>query len=68
MKQAILFFVWIVAATMMFSCAFNLINKSSTVANLIGFTVLVLTILGSFETRCFTKFNLTNKKDEKINN
>lgn len=68
MRQVILFFVWLVAAIMMFDCAFNLINKPLTIANLFGFTILVLTILGSYETRCFTKFKLTNKEDEKTDN
>lgn len=68
MRQVILFFVWLVIAFMIFGCAFDLINEPSTIANLAGFAVLVIAILGSYETRCFTKFKLTNKKDEKTDN
>lgn len=58
MKQVFLFCMWFMAAFMMLNCAFNLINKHSTIDNLVGFTVLVLVVLGSYKTRCFTKYKI----------
>lgn len=62
-KRAIAVAIWFVSFTIGLRIGFHLINLSSTIANIIGFMVVLGIFIFSFETKCFTlnKF----KKHEK---
>lgn len=45
-----------------FTWACSMLTKPSTVANIVGAIVVVLYLLLSIETKCFTSINLINKK------
>lgn len=68
MKKTIKFITWLVCFTLAFNFGLDLLNESSTLANIIGLFI-VGTIFGySVQTRCFYVFkDKTEKKDEKDN-
>lgn len=55
---------WFIIAMVLFTLAFDMLSEPSTISNLTGMVVLVITIVISWETRCFTKI-INKQKDEK---
>ena len=55
-------FIWAVTSVVLLDISYTLINAPSTIANLIGVTLIMIGILVSIKTKCFTQFK--NKKDE----
>ena len=60
--------VWVLCLLIVSDWAFDLINHSSTIANLFGIALLTGFVWLSSETKCFTKINFKNKnKNEESN-
>lgn len=54
--------VWIVAVVWGVSIAFHMISASNTVENIIGFFLLVIIGLVSYNTKCFLSFKFKRRK------
>lgn len=68
MKKTIKFITWLVCFTLAFNFGLNLLNESSTMANIIGLFIVGTAIAYSVQTGCFYTFkNKNEKKDEKDN-
>ena len=68
MKKAIKFLTWLVCFTLAFNFGLDLLNESSTMANIIGLFIVGTAIAYSVQTGCFCTFkNKNEKKDEKDN-
>lgn len=60
--------VWVLCLLIVGDWAFDLINLSSTIANIFGVVLLIGFIWVSSKTKCFTKINFKNKnKNEESN-
>lgn len=59
--------VWFICFVLVLNFALDMVNESSTVANVIGILIAVLAVYVSVKTECFTNINLkknkTNEKD-----
>lgn len=55
-------FIWAILSLILLDISYTLINAPSTIANIIGVTLIFIGIMISIKTRCFTQFK--NKKDE----
>jgi hypothetical protein len=64
MKNSIKFFIWLLVVILTTTWGFDLINLPSTIANLIGVTLLFAIGCISVKTKCFTTINLTKNKKE----
>ena len=68
MKKTIKFITWLVCFTLALNFGLNLLNESSTMANIIGLFIVGTAIAYSVQTGCFYTFkNKNKKKDEKDN-
>ena len=68
MKKTIKFITWLVCFTLALNFGLNLLNESSTMANIIGLFIVGTAIAYSVQTGCFYTFkNKNEKKDEKDN-
>lgn len=68
MKKTIKFITWIVCFTLAFNFGLNLLNESSTMANIIGLFIVGTAIAYSVQTGCFYTFkNKNEKKNEEDN-
>lgn len=68
MKKTIKFLTWLVCFTLVFNFGLELLNESSTMANIIGLFIVGTAIAYSVQTGCFYTFkNKNEKKDEKDN-
>ena len=60
--------VWVLCLLIVGDWAFDLINLSSTIANLVGVALLIGFIWVSSKTKCFTEINFKNRnKNEESN-
>lgn len=55
-------FIWAILSLILLDISYTLINAPSTIANILGVTLIFIGIMISIKTRCFTQFK--NKKDE----
>lgn len=55
-------FIYAILSLILLDISYTLINAPSTIANIIGVTLIFIGIMISIKTRCFTQFK--NKKDE----
>lgn len=68
MKKTIKFIAWLVCFTLVFNFGLELLNESSTMANIIGLFIVGTAIAYSVKTGCFYTFkNKNEKKDEEDN-
>ena len=68
MKKTIKFLTWLVCFTLAFNFGLDLLNESSTMANIIGLFIVGTTIAYSVQTGCFyTLKNKNQKKNEEDN-
>jgi mannose/fructose/N-acetylgalactosamine-specific phosphotransferase system component IID len=68
MKKTIKFITWLVCFTLAFNLGLDLLNESSTIANIIGLFIVGTAITYSVQTGCFYTFkNKNEKKDEEDN-
>lgn len=68
MKKTIKFITWLVCFTLAFNFGLDLLNESSTMANIIGLFVVGTAIAYSVQTGCFYTFkNKNEKKNEEDN-
>ena len=68
MKKTIKFLTWFVCFTLAFNFGLNLLNESSTMANIIGLFIVGTAIAYSVQTGCFYTFkNKNEKKNEEDN-
>lgn len=65
MKKTIKFLAWLVCFLLAFNFGLDLLNESSTMANIIGLFIVETAIAYSVQTGCFYTFK--TKKDEKKN-
>lgn len=65
MRTVAVVIIWFVLAMILSTLAFDMISEPSTISNLVGIAILVITIVISWETRCFTKIINRQQKDEK---
>ena len=68
MKKTIKFLTWLVCFTLAFNFGLNLLNESSTMANIIGLFIVGTTIAYSVKTGCFYTFKNKNKKKDEEDN
>lgn len=61
MNKAILFFVWIIFLFSVLSFGYDLVNKPSTVGNIVGVITLAAFALVSVKTKCFTSITIKSK-------
>lgn len=58
--------IWFICFVLVLDFALDMVNESSTVANVIGILIAVLAVYVSVKTECFTNINLKkNKTNEK---
>lgn len=68
MKKTIKFLAWLVCFTLVFNFGLELLNESSTMANIIGLFIVGTAIAYSVQTGCFYTFkNKNEKKNEEDN-
>ena len=68
MKKTIKFITWLVCFTLAFNFGLDLLNESSTMANIIGLFIVGTAIAYSVQTGCFYTFkNKNEKKNEEDN-
>jgi hypothetical protein len=67
MNNILKFFIWLLFVMSTTTWGFNLINLSSTIANIIGLTIIVAVVYVSVKTKCFTIINFNNKQKKKEN-
>lgn len=68
MKKTIKFLTWLVCFTLAFNFGLDLLNESSTMANIIGLFIVGTAIAYSVQTGCFYTFkNKNEKKNEEDN-
>ena len=68
MKKTIKFLTWLVCFTLAFNFGLELLNESSTMANIIGLFIVGTAIAYSVQTGCFYTFkNKNEKKNEEDN-
>lgn len=65
MKKAIIISLWVICIVAVIDESLNMISKASTIENIIGLLILVLMVVISIKTKCFTDFKI--KKNEKGN-
>ena len=68
MEKTIKFIAWLVCFTLAFNFGLNLLNESSTMANIIGLFIVGTTIAYSVRTGCFYTFKNKNKKKDEEDN
>lgn len=54
--KALLACVWIVVFTLVFNFGLGLLTTPNTIANILGFFIIVIFMAITFETNCFTNF------------
>lgn len=54
--------IWIILATFVIDGGCKLLNQPSTIANIVGFLLLVLFTIFSIKSECLTKFIKKNEK------
>lgn len=64
MKKTIVFLLWAVCFTLVFNMGLDLLNESSTVANIIGLLVAGAAVSYSVQTGCFYTFKKREKDEE----
>ena len=57
--------VWFICLMFVADWAFGLITMDSTIANIVGFAIIIATVYVSVKTNCFTTIKI--KKNEKSN-
>lgn len=62
MKKVIKITLWIIFFMLMLSFGFDMINMSSTIANILGFVLIIASVVLSIKTQCFTSIKLSNNK------
>ena len=68
MKKTIKFLTWLVCFTLAFNFGLDLLNESSTMANILGLFIVGTAIAYSVQTGCFYTFkNKNEKKNEEDN-
>ena len=65
MRNVVLVLCLFVMAMAWLTFSLNLITLPSTIANIMGFALLIVLVCISYKTKCLT--NIKNKKDEKDN-
>lgn len=60
-SKIILILAWVIIFFFLLGVGYDLINKPSTVANIVGVIVLIFTVLGSIKTKCFTSIKIKFK-------
>lgn len=66
MNKAILISIWFICIVAVIDETLNMVSVASTIENIVGFLILVLMVLISIKTKCFTNLK-KNKKNEKSN-
>jgi len=64
-KTTLEVFVWFIALMIVWSFSAKLISSPSDISCLIGILTLVIYLVLSFKTKCFTKINFKRKNEEK---
>lgn len=60
-KKILLVAVWLVVSLTVVSLLCEMLSTSNTLANMLGFVLMIAYALLSFKTRLFTKFKFNNK-------
>ena len=64
MNKVILFLVWIISLFCILSISYDLVDKPSTIDNIVGVITLVGFVLLSVQTKCFTSIKTKSKTNE----
>lgn len=65
MNKALLVCIWVICIVSAIDESLNMISQASTVENIMGFLFLIIMVLISIKTKCFTSFK--ERKNEKSN-
>lgn len=60
--KVLLFTIWFIAFMAISTICLGMISDADSIANIVGLIVLILCAIGSYETRCLTKFIKSNNK------
>lgn len=63
-KKILLVAVWLVVSLTVVSLLCEMLSTSNTLANMLGFVLMIAYALLSFKTRLFTKFKFNNKNNK----
>lgn len=64
MKKLVIIVVWFIVTMIILTWSCSMLTKSSSIANIVGILSIVIYLLLSFKTKCFTLINLNKKSDE----
>lgn len=56
--------IWLVLFVSLFNCGLGMINAASSIENIIGFFIIILTVYFSISTKCFTKLFKKREKEK----
>lgn len=59
--------IWLICLMFAVDWAFELITMDSTIANIAGFAIAIVTVYVSVKTKCFTSITFKTHKNEKDN-
>lgn len=63
-KKILLVAVWLVVSLLVVSFFCEMLSASNTLANMLGFVLMIAYALLSLKTRLFTKFKFNNKNNK----
>lgn len=61
-KTVMLILAWVILFVLFLNTSYDLINKSSTIVNIVGVVLLVVTVLVSIKTKCLTSIKPNKQK------
>lgn len=61
LSKVLAILIWIIMAITLSDISYALINKASSIANVTGIVILVLTVCISIKTKCFISIKSINK-------
>lgn len=62
MINTFIFAVWLLSAMWLCTLSLDMVSAPNTIENVVGFLLLVLTVIISIKTKCFTKIKKLWKK------
>lgn len=60
-SKVMLILAWVILFVLLLNTSYDLINKASNIANIVGVVLLVVTVLVSIKTKCLTSIK-SNKQ------
>lgn len=61
-SKVMLILAWVILFVLLLNTSYDLINKASNIANIVGVVLLVVTVLVSIKTKCLTSIKSNKQK------